>query len=131
MSLECAGRARDPAKVEDQVRFLARTLSASEKRVLHQFVAVARNDRKIEDRNIEEACVRIGPPFFIFLSSIFLSFLQRNAQTGDVVAVETPHIRQAEADCGKLRVAFKTIPVQNQRMWPIGAKSNGGSPPAT
>ena len=26
MSLECAGFARDPAKVEDQVRFLARTL---------------------------------------------------------------------------------------------------------
>jgi len=40
------------------------------------------------DRNIEEACTRIGPRFFIFLSSFFLSFLPRNAQAGDVVAVE-------------------------------------------
>ena len=39
------------------------------------------NDRKMVDRNIEEASDRIGPRFFIFLSSIFLSYLQRTIQT--------------------------------------------------
>ena len=32
MCSECAGFARDPAKVEDQVRFLARTLSKRRRR---------------------------------------------------------------------------------------------------
>ena len=46
------------------------------------------NDKSIVERNMRATSARNGQRFFIFLSSVFLSFLDRNAHTGDFVAVE-------------------------------------------